>query len=1102
MPEIMWDIQENKSNNIVWDKPEFESSNVKWDVQEKKEPVKSSMIPFPSMPKDSPAVVPKPLEQTKIYGMLESMPSPMKIEIEKSAIQMQREKKFGVIKKAPSFQLSEMIKNIPDNIEDIVKDTGSLLMNIGRFSGKATAAFFGDFFDPMSGGQRMQEFTKPARQTIETIKEQGIIETGKQIIKPIKEEIQTKGFWNSIEQFIEKRPVDTFLIGQALKSAVGSGIRLTAQSVRSTIPKGVKIGDTLDSFLSTDRAPVIFKMPVEIKPKPQGVVAPESEIIHKTVKVIEFPKEYSKDPFTKYLFQKSFDKVLDAFPSAKQALENHKANKLIDGLRNFYENSNFTERTKLHQEVIKNINTLLKEEQAIVVPYLEGRASIIGESSEQFKNFENWYRNLSEQISHNYAQMGKLTDQTIQERLYQPLEKATGLSREQIINELGDFTPAYVHHMFPETYQTKMGTFFADTTGKRYKPGSLKRSRGVGGYSQNMKEIIPKWTAEYVKFKNTEAFLNDLTTKFGIPANIKTIKNIPGGFQIGNQMYKGYKLIAPDGYLNFYKGKVDFYKEVSQRLANMDFDEAIGEAIKETVQGIEKNYLGVAKNRRVYLVPDNVVKQLESYATPVFGSQKIQNFIKIAYDKPVQLWKDSVLATSPRWIKNNIIGDIIFNSTEGVGPLSYGRAFNSKYKELIPDELIGASFANVMKYNPQLGLASRSTIGHFVDNFYKSTGVRVISKIKDKGYALNTMFEQPFVRSLYIKLARDKAKDLLKASNTPITEENLLSKLTEIKNSKTLSGPLISKVKETLPVFDLTGNFERKYLKRLMPFYNWYKFMIKYSATLPFKHPFKTIGARGLGALSEDQREEAFKQIFPYMTREIEENGIPDRFDNLWPVSKPDKEGKAMFFNSRGFNVFTTIDDMTTGDFLNMMSPIVKVPIERGMGKESFTNREFKTGEQGLNFESREKQLPPFTEHLLRQFPQYELLKQTLVPARQYDTGTIFNPEPILDKITGKYKYPIDSIEKWLNYAGIDKKTLDIRKIWESYQSKKALAIGQTFQKYQSQADKALSFEDIKAIFNELKQDKKKWKAIIEEIRENALQKAKEKKELISEIKK
>lgn len=1103
-----------------------------------------------SMPEKAPAITPVPLEQMKIHSMLDSMPSPLSTEIKKQAIDRQRARDYGTIRSAPAFSVGETIRNVPGNVESIVKDTGSLLMNVGRLAKNAVVDH--------------DEFNKQVRPAVELIdavkKDWGSMfrgETPSAIGKlPIGyaldqtfEKVGRMGLFKAGLKFIEEKPVDALLITQAAKSAAGAGTRVTAETVLKAAPKGSRIANGVEKFLSRERSPIVFELPAEkqvtrelkpgevvpekgtpaidrlksekgevaipLKPPepPEGFTLVEgagktpkppttiTETVTEPVKTIEFPREYSKDPLSKYIYQKSFDKVLDIFPKAKEALAKHKAEGLINQLRNRYDTANFQERVNLQGEVLKQISTLSKEEQAIVVPYLEGRLSLAGDSSEAFKNFETWYRDLSGKIQTDLSAMGKLEPNQIRERLYQPLTKATGLSTEQIIAELGDFSPAYVHHTFPKTFAQKMGTFFADTTGKRYKPGFLKRSRGVGGYTEDLKEILPKWTAEYVKFKNTEAFLNDFTGKFGIPVNIKNVRQVEGGLQVGDKVYRGYKIVAPDGILNFYRGKIDFYKEVSRRLEGLDMDEAIGEVLKNALEGAGKDFMGVSKNRKVFLVPENIVKRLESYATPLFGSQRIQNAVKIVYDKPVQVWKDFTLAAAPRWIKNNVLGDIMLNTMEGVGPLSYGRSFRAKYHDVIPDELLKASFANTMKYNPQLGLAARNTIGKFIQAIGETKAVQTASKAKDFGYALNTMFEQPFVRALYVKLAREKAVQILKAERAAVSEESILAKMAEIKNNPALKESLVSQVEKTLPVFDMTGNFERKYIKRLMPFYNWFKFMAQYAAKLPANHPFKTVGVRGLGALSEQQREDAFKQMFPFMAREIDENGIPDRFDNMWPIKPPDKEGKAVFFNARGFNIFTTVEDMVKGDIINMLSPIIKIPIERAQGRESFSGREYKTGEAGRDFNGKEKEAPPLGEHLLSQFPQYQLLKQTLVPARQYDTGTVFNPEPILDKITGEYKYPIDSVERWLNFMGIDKKTLDIRKTFDAYKKQKATAVGQTFDKLQSKADTALSFQEIKEIFDQIKSDPEKWKAIVGELKDTAQETAKQKKELSTKIK-
>jgi len=1131
-----------------------------------------------SMPKVAPEETPPIKEQMKVKKAIEERPAIIAEEIRKRALELQRERMYGTISEEP-YSIAQSIRNIPKNMKEITNSFSSLIVGSGMFAYKFGKNLIKDSDRYIATGESdypetVEQF-KPATDLIKAIGYdwQSIFagETPEEIAKlpagqaltAMTDYIKEVGLTKTMKYFIRDNPVDAMLLGYSLYRTVGAGTRLSMEGVDALIPKATKFSSKLDEILSTKRTPIIYNIPAE----KDGIVS--------AIKTLEFPREYAKDPLTKYIFEKSFDAMLDNFPTLKSSVSEHKAKKLLNTIRNLYEDANFKERASIHAEIFEQVNKLSKEEQAIAVPYLEGRVSLIDEPSEKFVNFENWYRALVKNTETDLIERGKLTLETVKNRMYQPLAKATGQTTEQVIEQFGNFKPVYVHHTFPKIYSEKTGIHFAETTGQRFKPGFLKKSRGATGYSEDLKEILPKWTSEYIKFKNTEAFINEFTSKFGIKVNIKDIKEVEGGLKVGDTLYKDYKIVAPDGYLSFYKQKVDFYKEVSKRMETATFDEAIGDVLSETIvskgaagiskaekliedrvaealttrgfssgetaqminriksgeatetiiketiikkgiaredvenlfQGVIKEFVGVSKNKPVYLIPKAMSKELESFAAPFMGSQKAQDVVRLLVDKPTQVWKDSVLSLTPRWVKNNVVGDIIFNTFEGVGPLSYSRAFKTIYKDTIPDELLSASFANVMKYNPKLGSTAQTTIGGLVDSLYKTKVVEGIAKIKDTGYALNTMFEQPFVRALYVKLAREKAISILKSEGLSPNEVNILNKMRAIKGNSELVAPLVSKVQETLPVFNLTGNWERKYIRRFVPFYNWYKFMIQYSSKLPKNHPFKTVGARGLGEFSENQREETFKEYFPFMQREIEDNGIPERFGHLWPVGEIGTK-ETSFFNARGLNVFTTIEDFANLDIINMMSPVIIIPLEQITGKAVFGDRDFKSGEEGIEFtydgvkyNDFEKVRPPLVDHILSQFPQYSLLKQMLVPARQWDTGTVLNPDPILDPITGEYKYPIDNIEKILNYSGIDKKTLDVREVWNKYQQRKWQALGKAAQKYQSKIQTALSFEDIRGIVNEIKKDTVLWSKIQEEMKSDILYKKEQSKELMQKIK-
>jgi hypothetical protein len=235
----------------------------------------------------------------------------------------------------------------------------------------------------------------------------------------------------------------------------------------------------------------------------------------------------------------------------------------------------------------------------------------------------------------------------------------------------------------------------------------------------------------------------------------------------------------------------------------------------------------------------------------------------------------------------------------------------------------------------------------------------------------------------------------------------------------------------------------------------------------------------------------------------ISENGIPDRYDNLWPVSQPDKNGEAIFFNARGINPFTTIQDFIEGDVVNMLSPVLKLGIERAQGRDAFTGRKYRTGEKGEGeFEEFEKETPPLGDHILRQLPHYQLAKEIRTPGRQWDSGTLLNPDPILDKITGEYKYPIKSVDRILNFIGVDRKTVNINKSWNDFQRNRQRAIGETFQKRQLNPKTHVSQQDLKELMDWIRVEKpEKWKQIIKDIERSNRMSGQEKLKLMRKIK-
>lgn len=1067
-----------------------------------------------------------------------------------NAIAEMKRRQYGEITiDYPSF--TRAVKNLPKSIRRMIEEFGSLLVGLPMLTvqqikevGEKTKLERKQTLAQIGGPPLTEEELQILQQPYYL--EQKLTE-GVEAIKEAwprfkKDPLLHAGYW------IEEHPADTLLFGLGAWQAAGWGVRATGQATKlSKVQELLKI---------TGREPW-------------------------NIANIELARHYSKNPLTKAFIQKPFDLALEKYPKLKVRIEKYKGGKLTMQIRNKYSEMNFVERAVLHHQILDELEKLSPDELKLAMPYLEGRLhfmenlpgdvqgivdlskgakrvikegqptdelaafwaeggipSTIGRgvqniNPQRIKDFEAWYRKFQKEIEHGFKLDETMTPAQLEDVIYKPIEIETGLSREAIKEELGEFLPSYVHHFFPEKAKDLLSVHFAETTGRRYKPGALKRRRGARGYSEDMTEVLPRIASSYVKWKNTQAFLKEFTDTFGIQANLKNITVTKEGLKVKRvipegertaakitgetleefDIYPNHKIVAPDGLLRFYKGEVDVWKEIAKRMDDTtDFDEAVVgllEDLQAKMGPITKEHIGVTKNINVWLVPNEAYKKLETMATPLFGSRQVQDIIKIGVDTPTQLWKDSVLAMTPRWIKNNVIGDIIFNSFEGVGPLSYVRAMQSyggKYKDILPDEVVTASFANIMKYNPKLGSAEETLIGSWIKSLGETRPAQIAKKVKDAGYGINTAIEQPFVRALYIKEARQKAKSMLKEQGIDITEDSILTMMGKIKDTPELKAPIMVKLKETLPVFNILGSQGIKYGRRVMPFLNWYKFMLKYAAHLPARHPFKLAGVRGLSALGEEHREQAFIEYFPYMKDQIEkEGGIPRRFSGLWPIGIDEQTGEGIFFNARGMNPFRTIEDFTNLRIMSMMSPIIKVGVEQAIGVDTFTGQKFtspyplEVSPEGT-VEEKDKPVPGFFHHVFRQFPQFTLLEQILTPAQQYSEGTIFNPKPIRDPITGEPKYPIKSLDKILNYMGIDRKTVDVEEWFYKYQERIRKKGSQTHRNLLFEPH-ALTLEEHKIIVQDILSDEKVMDAFREAIKRRKLYEMKTKKETMTIIK-
>ena len=1049
-----------------------------------------------------------PAQKFKSLSLLKKMKPAQREAIQLESIRRVQEKQRQQDEGVGQYFL-DMMSNIPRNAKEVITGTATAIAMVPALGYKFGKDVWSDVTQAATTDDwSFAETTKDIRKVYNFIDQQ---------FQQLQKEFITKeGKINvkAVTTWIKEHPVDTFLMfGNTGWTAAGKGLSTTARLVERAGVGGEKVASWTNRILSTKRTPLVYEirpqykeltdtvlenLPELAKDKEkltaalEGVPPQEVSAVLRVaaaeltdeaannvldvvkqleraddVRKITFPREYSDNPLTKMLLQESFDYALEKFPKLKQMLVERNVKKSVRQLRYTYDKANFNERNELIAEGLSRLDKLTPAEQDFLVPYLEGRASLLHEPSEQFQEFTNWYKRQVRDIQDDLVQRGKLTPEQIENRIWQPLSKAVGKSVDEIKDEFGDFHPTYVHHDFTHVFGDKTSRYFADTTGKRFKPGFLKRSKGAWNYSENMKKIWPHFAADYVKMKNTEAYLTELTSKYGIKTNISKIKTVEGGLEVDGKLFPDYKIVAPDGILSFYKWKIDLYKEINNAAKDLTFDEAIAEGLSKLKDKLAaKEGVGVSKNKTVYLVPDTVYKELESFGAPAFGSQKIQNVIRLAWDKPTQVWKDLTLGVSPRWLANNIMGDLFISIMEGVGPFEYGRAFRGVYEDLIPKALTNESFFQVMKYNPKLGRTAETGIVKFIDRFIEShpgikAGARAATKVKNRFsmYTVGSAVETPFLKAVYIQQAKKLAKKQLRKEGRAVTEHALMSKLRAFKNDPNISQQLIRKTFEIVPSGELLNSpFARKYLKRMVPFINFYYWSAQYMSKLPARHPFKVAALDASILFSEKTREDAFKAVFEGqddLLEEIDTFGLPERFDGLWPLKRDQETGEVHFLDIRSANLFGPMEGLLppNREAFGMLHPVLKTSMEWVFGGSFYSGRKF-ISKNAVRFDSyghpvyEAEAKPNYVNMLLENIPGYRIFENIRAGGKQYAEGTLWAPAPIKDPLTGEIRYPVDGWQQALNFLGIPVKKDDWDEAFRKYIKKRRADVSRQFTAY------------------------------------------------------
>lgn len=464
----------------------------------------------------------------------------------------------------------------------------------------------------------------------------------------------------------------------------------------------------------------------------------------------------------------------------------------------------------------------------------------------------------------------------------------------------------------------------------------------------------------------------------------------PEGDELFNAAKKEYEAAGKQGlemlnteYLNpaqLSKAVKDFRAALKTTLKGTDINpQDAARALKSYSTRVNhipgRGTLSVAKNNWVYQIPKEVAEEIQSLYRPLFAGNNLNTSFKLFFDSPTSAWRMIALNLTPRWQVNNFLGNAALNMVAGVlNPIDYARALPFMMYRManrfprgigLPAQKIldiagikGDRMAKLAEttenfyrqvgmgtffksetYPIHLGQAAETPMGKIQSSIANSLVGRGLQKAAVASADFNSIVDQFFrdanlISKIRGQIRKESTSKLKKITSSFFASEDEIYKYVNNPNNATLK-ELASKVDEFLPNYQkLLNPVEKRFIRRIFPFYSWYKHMVGVTLMMPIKHPVRARLVSHITKFAKDVEDQEWVEngIDPKDVRLI-----ADYLDGSVLLSK--KNDVAKFLSTRGANPFNSILEIKNVG--NLLNPGIKFILEEWFEKDLFKMKDF-----------------------------------------------------------------------------------------------------------------------------------------------------------------
>lgn len=466
--------------------------------------------------------------------------------------------------------------------------------------------------------------------------------------------------------------------------------------------------------------------------------------------------------------------------------------------------------------------------------------------------------------------------------------------------------PIFVHHVSPQA--ARAVDFPRVPLTERAPSWAKRRTMDFSPYAKNMSVALNHQALELVSRRGAEAIADNIASTYG--------RTRFGTTDAGGALD------------DLYRAKAEAQASVNPTIdVNARIDELINREwtrfdIGSYTPWRQGRSTSMTAGQEVF-VPKSVANTLEKVYNP--NQYAIQRIV----DPVMNVFRTSVLALSPRWHFNNVVGGAMMVAVENprvfaelpraIRLMRSGEVTSRATGETITRTGLrrqgavgtgaGSMPAEVRAWHKTGRLPSarfRATAAH---SLYAGRTMRRMldsgGKVIDKSYALNQFVDDMYRSAIYLRGYEKAARKGMK--NVDLADEGLDGVRAMSREAAEQAGmQLTTKIFQN---WDRMTPFERNVMRYVFPFYGWMSHVSKFVMRYPVDHPLR---ATVIGSFARLEQED------------LRDRGLPDSFANFFFLGNTDDNGNQKAVSLSAINPFASVGDaFTIAGLTGSMNPIM-----------------------------------------------------------------------------------------------------------------------------------------------------------------------------------